>query len=53
MKAVVFQDLENVAVVDVPDPAIQEPNDAIVRVAGAAICGSDLHMYHGKVPMAP
>jgi alcohol dehydrogenase len=31
-------------------PAIEHPNDAVVRVALAAICGSDLHMYHGAMP---
>ncbi|MES1983060.1 MAG: zinc-dependent alcohol dehydrogenase [Pseudomonadota bacterium] len=33
-----------------PDPVIEHPNDAIVRVARACICGSDLHLYHGLVP---
>src|SRR3954466_6030161 len=33
-----------------PDPAIEHPNDAILRVTRAAICGSDLHLYHGFVP---
>ena len=37
----------DVRVEDVPDPAIQEPTDAIVRILRAAICGSDLHPYHG------
>ncbi len=34
----------------VPDPVIEHPNDAIVRVTRACICGSDLHLYHGLVP---
>lgn len=33
-----------------PEPEIQHPNDAIVRVTRACICGSDLHLYHGMVP---
>lgn len=33
-----------------PDPVIEHPNDAIVRVTRSAICGSDLHLYHGLVP---
>ena len=37
----------DVRVEGVPDPAIQEPTDAIVRILRAAICGSDLHPYHG------
>src|SRR4051812_39222867 len=34
----------------VPDPVIEHPNDAIVRVTRTCICGSDLHLYHGLVP---
>jgi threonine dehydrogenase-like Zn-dependent dehydrogenase len=33
-----------------PEPRIEHPNDAIVRVTRACICGSDLHLYHGVVP---
>jgi threonine dehydrogenase-like Zn-dependent dehydrogenase len=33
-----------------PDPKIEHPNDAIVRVTRSCICGSDLHLYHGLVP---
>ena len=32
------------------EPSIEHPNDAIVRVTRACICGSDLHLYHGLVP---
>jgi threonine dehydrogenase-like Zn-dependent dehydrogenase len=35
---------------NVPDPVIEHPNDAIVRVTRSCICGSDLHLYHGLVP---
>lgn len=35
---------------NMPDPAIEHPNDAIVRVLRSCICGSDLHLYHGLVP---
>lgn len=34
----------------VPEPVIEHPNDAIVRVTRSCICGSDLHLYHGLVP---
>ena len=34
----------------VPDPRIEHPGDAIVRVTRSCICGSDLHLYHGLVP---
>jgi len=45
MKALTWQGNENVEVRDVPDPRIQEPNDAIIQVTSTAICGSDLHLY--------
>ena len=37
-------------VLDVPDPKILNPRDAIVKVTATAICGSDLHLYNGFVP---
>ena len=45
MKAVVWYGTEDVRVDEVPDPAILEPTDAIVRITSTAICGSDLHLY--------
>ena len=45
MKAVTWQGTDKVSVENVPDPQIQQPNDAIVRVTSTAICGSDLHLY--------
>ena len=45
MKALTWQGVEQVAVQEVPDPKIEQPNDAIVRVTSTAICGSDLHLY--------
>lgn len=45
MKALTWQGKRDVQVVDVPDPGIQEPTDAIVRITSTAICGSDLHLY--------
>ena len=45
MKAVVWHGTEDVRVDEVPDPVIQEPTDAIVRITSTAICGSDLHLY--------
>jgi threonine dehydrogenase-like Zn-dependent dehydrogenase len=49
VKAVVWHGKEDVRVDEVPDPAIQEPTDAIVRITATAICGSDLHLF-GKFP---
>jgi len=45
MKALTFHGKRDVRVEDVPDPAIEEPTDAIVRITSTAICGSDLHLY--------
>ncbi|MCC2308107.1 zinc-dependent alcohol dehydrogenase [Cellulomonas chengniuliangii] len=45
MRALTWQGKENVAVEDVPDPRIEEPTDAIIRVTSTAVCGSDLHLY--------
>ena len=45
MRAVVWHGNEDVRVDRVPDPTIQEPTDAIVRMTSTAICGSDLHLY--------
>jgi threonine dehydrogenase-like Zn-dependent dehydrogenase len=53
MRAVVYRDVGRVEVTDVPDPRIEEPTDAIVRVSVSAICGSDLHFFHGKAPLEP
>ena len=47
MRAVVLQGERSVAVQDVPDAAVPGPDGAVVRVEHAAICGSDLHLYHG------
>jgi threonine dehydrogenase-like Zn-dependent dehydrogenase len=50
MKAVCWWGKGDVRVLDVPDPKILNPHDAIVRVTLTAICGSDLHLYDGYVP---
>ncbi len=52
MRAVVFQAIGKVGIAEVPEPEIQEPTDAVIRVIVSAICGSDLHFYHGKAPMS-
>jgi 2-desacetyl-2-hydroxyethyl bacteriochlorophyllide A dehydrogenase len=41
---------EEIRVEEVARPQIESPTDAIVRVTTAALCGSDLHVYHGKIP---
>lgn len=47
MKAVVFHGVGDIRLDDVPEPKIQEPTDAIVRLTSSAICGTDLHMIRG------
>jgi glutathione-independent formaldehyde dehydrogenase len=53
MKAVVYKGKEKVAVEDVPNPRIEAPDDAIIRITTAAICGSDLHMYEERSAAEP
>jgi threonine dehydrogenase-like Zn-dependent dehydrogenase len=50
MKANCWHGINDVRVEQVPDPAILNPGDAIVRITSTAICGSDLHLYDGYVP---
>jgi S-(hydroxymethyl)glutathione dehydrogenase / alcohol dehydrogenase len=50
MKAAVFDGFKKMAYKEVPDAAILEPEDMIIRVEATTICGSDLHFYHGMVP---
>ena len=46
MRATYLYGAGDVRVIDVPDPTIQQPTDALVRVTRACVCGSDLHPYH-------
>ncbi|MFP3713938.1 zinc-dependent alcohol dehydrogenase [Puerhibacterium sp. TATVAM-FAB25] len=50
MRAMVYRGPYRVRVEEKDIPRIEHPNDAIVRVELAAICGSDLHLYHGMMP---
>jgi threonine dehydrogenase-like Zn-dependent dehydrogenase len=50
MRAACWYGTEDVRVLEVPDPQILQPTDAVIDVTRAAICGSDLHMYDGYVP---
>ncbi|WP_411156281.1 alcohol dehydrogenase catalytic domain-containing protein [Nocardia beijingensis] len=50
MRAMVYRGPYKVRVEEKDIPPIEHPNDAIVRVQRAAICGSDLHLYHGMMP---
>jgi threonine dehydrogenase-like Zn-dependent dehydrogenase len=53
MKAVVYRGPRDVRVEEVPDPTIEKPTDAIVRITSTNICGSDLHMYEGRTSFEP
>jgi len=50
MKAACWYGKHDVRVLDVPDPKILNPHDAIVKITTTAICGSDLHLYDGYIP---
>ena len=50
MRAVCWEGKEKIQVETVPDPAILNPRDAIIKVTTTAICGSDLHIYDGYIP---
>ena len=50
MRALTYHGSKDVRVDTVPDPALAAPDDIILRVTATAICGSDLHLYRGKIP---
>jgi threonine dehydrogenase-like Zn-dependent dehydrogenase len=50
MKALTFHGRRDVRVDNVPDPTIEKPTDAVIRVTSTAICGSDLHLYEVLAP---
>ena len=50
MKALTYHGSKDVRVETVPDPVLAEPDDVILRITATAICGSDLHIYRGKIP---
>ena len=50
MRALVFKDFGSVELADVPRPGLESSSDALVRITTTAICGSDLHVLHGRIP---
>lgn len=50
MKAVVWEDVGKIKLDDVPEPRIEQPTDAIIRVTTSGICGTDLHLVRGTLP---
>ena len=53
MRAVTFQAPGEVRVDEKPEPELTAPGEAIVRVEASGVCGSDLHIYHGRVAIEP
>jgi 2-desacetyl-2-hydroxyethyl bacteriochlorophyllide A dehydrogenase len=53
MRAVTFQAPREVRVDERSEPELQSPDEAIVAIEASGICGSDLHIYHGRVKIAP
>src|SRR3954470_3330353 len=53
MQAVTFQAPYEVRLEERPEPELIAPDDAIVRIEATGVCGSDLHIYHGRVPIEP
>jgi 2-desacetyl-2-hydroxyethyl bacteriochlorophyllide A dehydrogenase len=53
MQAVTFQAPGEVRLEERPEPELLAPDDAVVRVEATGVCGSDLHIYHGRVQMDP
>jgi 2-desacetyl-2-hydroxyethyl bacteriochlorophyllide A dehydrogenase len=53
MRAVTFQAPNEVRLDERPEPELQSREDAIVKIEASGICGSDLHIYHGRVKIAP
>ena len=51
MRALTFHGSHDVRIDRVAEPRLQEPDDLLLRVTATAICGSDLHLYRGKIPM--
>ncbi len=47
MKALVWHGVGNIQLDNVPDPQIEQPGDAVIRITASAICGTDLHFIRG------
>ncbi|MDB5691613.1 MAG: glutathione-dependent formaldehyde dehydrogenase [Alphaproteobacteria bacterium] len=50
MKALVWHGKQDIRCDTIPDPEIEDPKDAIIKVTSCAICGSDLHLFHNYIP---
>ena len=50
MRALTWHGKHDIRCESVPDPKIEDPRDAVIKVTACAICGSDLHLYNGVIP---
>ncbi len=50
MKALTYHAAKDVRYESMPDPVLKDDDDIIIKVTATAICGSDLHIYRGKIP---
>ena len=48
MKAITFHGVGDVRATDVADPKLMDPSEVLLRITTSAVCGSDLHQYHGR-----
>ena len=53
MRAVTYQAPGEVRIEEKPDPEVSAPDEAVIRVEATGVCGSDLHIYHGRVEIEP
>lgn len=53
MRAVTYQGPKNVLIDNIDEPSIEKNDDIIVKITSTAICGSDLHLYQGNMPLPP
>jgi 2-desacetyl-2-hydroxyethyl bacteriochlorophyllide A dehydrogenase len=53
MRAVTYQAPGEVRIEEKPEPEVGSPDEAVIRVEATGVCGSDLHIYHGRVAIEP
>src|SRR5271156_2201411 len=53
MRAVTFQAPGEVRIEERPEPVLEHADEAIIAIEASGVCGSDLHIYHGRVPVEP
>ena len=53
MRAVTYQAPGEVRIEEKPEPEVESPDQAVIRVEATGVCGSDLHIYHGRVEIEP